>query len=160
MFILKVREWYYKIILWAKNKKQSISEQTLQATQWIAADSLSKDTKKKKGLTPVHELYGKTYTAMAKNIIHTFRADPKMAGLIQAGLDAVYDSQTDVNMVVNGIAANPQGGYSQLEGKTYPMGLDDITKKITNCSSYVHFSLEFYFCIIIIILWNLKLTQK
>ena len=25
-----------------------------------------------------------------------------------------------------------------------------ITKKITNCSSYVHFSLEFYFCIIII----------
>ena len=25
-----------------------------------------------------------------------------MAGLIQAGLDAVYDSQTDVNMVVNG----------------------------------------------------------
>ena len=87
---------------YGKKKKQSISEQTLQATQWIAADSLSKDTKKKKGLTPVHELYGKTYTAMAKNIIHTFRADPKMAGLIQAGLDAVYDSQTDVNMVVNG----------------------------------------------------------
>ena len=36
-----------------------------------------------------------------------------------------------MNMVVNGIAANPQGGYSQLEGKTYPMGLDDITKKLT-----------------------------
>ena len=36
-----------------------------------------------------------------------------------------------MNMVVNGIAANPQGGYSQLEGKTYPMGLEDITKKIT-----------------------------
>jgi hypothetical protein len=36
-----------------------------------------------------------------------------------------------MNMVVKGIAANSQAGYSQLEGKTYPMGLDDITKKIT-----------------------------
>ena len=36
-----------------------------------------------------------------------------------------------MNMVVNGIAANSQAGYSQLEGKTYPMGLEDITKKIT-----------------------------
>ena len=31
-------------------------------------------------------------------------------------------------MVVSGLASNPEGGYSQLEGKTYPMGLDDITK--------------------------------
>ena len=36
-----------------------------------------------------------------------------------------------MNMVVKGLAANPQGGYSQLEGKTYPMGLEDITKKLT-----------------------------
>ena len=36
-----------------------------------------------------------------------------------------------MNMVVKGLAANPQGGYSQLQGKTYPMGLEDITKKLT-----------------------------
>ena len=85
-----------------KKQKQSVSEQTLQATQWIAADSLSSNEKPLNGLTPVHELYRDTYTKMAKNIIKTFHADPKMAGLVQAGLDAVYDSQTDINMVVNG----------------------------------------------------------
>ena len=85
-----------------KKPKQSVSEQTLQATQWIAADSLSPNKKPLNGLTPVHELYRDTYTKMAKNIIKTFHADPKMAGLVQAGLDAVYDSQTDINMVVNG----------------------------------------------------------
>ena len=46
-----------------------------------------------------------------------------------------YDSDLTtkdvMNMVVKGLAANSQAGYSQLEGKTYPMGLEDITKKIT-----------------------------
>ena len=51
-------------------KKQSISEQTLQATQWIAADSLIRYQEER--LNPVHELYGKTYTAMAKiSFIHS-----------------------------------------------------------------------------------------
>ena len=36
-----------------------------------------------------------------------------------------------MDMVVNGLAANSQGGYGQLEGKNYPMGLEDITKKLT-----------------------------
>ena len=36
-----------------------------------------------------------------------------------------------MNMVVKGLARNSEAGYSQLEGKTYPMGLDDITKKLT-----------------------------
>ena len=52
-----------------KKQKQSVSEQTLQATQWIAADSLSPNKKPLNGLTPVHELYRDTYTKMAKNII-------------------------------------------------------------------------------------------
>jgi hypothetical protein len=85
-----------------KKNTQSVTEQTLQATQWISASSLSNNKKPKKGLTPVHELYKNTYTDMAKKIIKTFHADPKMAGMVQAGLDAVYDSQTDVNMIVNG----------------------------------------------------------
>ena len=36
-----------------------------------------------------------------------------------------------MNMVVKGLARNTEADYAQLEGKTYPMGLDDITKKLT-----------------------------
>ena len=36
-----------------------------------------------------------------------------------------------MNMVAKGLAANTEADYSQLEGKSYPMGLEDITKKIT-----------------------------
>ena len=40
-----------------------------------------------------------------------------------------------MDMVISGLANNTEADYSQLEGKTYPMGLDDITKKITGkCS--------------------------
>ena len=40
-----------------------------------------------------------------------------------------------MDMVISGLARNTEADYSQLEGKTYPMGLDDITKKITGkCS--------------------------
>ena len=35
-----------------------------------------------------------------------------------------------MNMVVDGLSANKEL-YGQLEGKTYPMGFDDITKKLT-----------------------------
>jgi len=41
-----------------------------------------------------------------------------------------------MDMVVNGLSENPAAGYSQLKGKSYPMGLEDITKKLTGrCST-------------------------
>ena len=41
-----------------------------------------------------------------------------------------------MDMVVNGLSENPAAGYSQLKGKSYPMGLEDITKKLTGkCSA-------------------------
>eukprot|EP00943_MAST-04B_sp_MAST-4B-sp1_P009813 g9813.t1 len=113
---------------YGKKNTQSITEQTLQATQWIAASSLSNNKKPKKGLTPVHELYKNTYTDMAKKIIKTFHADPKMAGMVQAGLDAVYDSQTDVNMIINGkfgIYGAKSKQLSKEEAAKYKNGVPD-----------------------------------
>jgi hypothetical protein len=76
--------------------------QALQATQWIAAQHLSTKPTPPEGMTAVHELYGETYRKMAKAFLEKFGADPKMAGYVQAGMDAVYDSQSNVLIDLNG----------------------------------------------------------
>jgi len=48
-------------------------------------------------------------------------------------------TQRDVmNMVVAGLAQHESGTYKGLNGKAYPMGLDDLTKKITGSCSTNH----------------------
>jgi hypothetical protein len=101
-----------------EKKNPKVTEQLLQATQWIAASHLSHDsTPEALKKTAVRELYDETYTSMAKAFLKKFAVDPKMAGLVQSGMDAIYDSQTNVMVDLNGVfSILPPKAAGETEG--------------------------------------------
>lgn len=77
--------------------------QVLQQAHWIAASTAaSAVTPKSLKQTAVSELYDETYTKMAQKLLKQFNANPKLAGMFQSVMDAVYDSTTNVKLALNG----------------------------------------------------------
>ena len=59
----------------------------------------------------------------------------KILSVYARAVDPNMTHKEVMDMVVTGLAQDPSGLYKGLNGKSYPMDLDDLTKKITGSCS-------------------------